>query len=126
MTDKIRDFRDLRVWQAAMNLAVRVYALIRSFPAQETYGLSAQLRRAVISVPSNIAEGYRRESTKEYLQHLSIAQASLAEVALRLGYSNAADVKKLIELCASVGKQLYALRNSLRVKMNLRPPTPDP
>ena len=131
MTDKIQDFRDLRVWKAAMDAVVQAYGLTKLFPAYETYGLSAQLRRAIVSVPSNIAEGFRRESTKEYLQHLSIAQASLGEaetqieLAMRLGYVNTAEMQELLKACSSIGKQLFALRNALQAKLNPRLPTPD-
>ena|SRR5688572_2033746 len=85
----------MRVWQAGMELAESIYQLTATFPAQEMYGLTSQLRRAAVSVPSNIAEGHTRESTKEYLHHISMAQASLAEVqtqvelAGRLGYAAA-------------------------------------
>ena len=78
---RIQDFTDLRVWQAAMTLAEEVYRLSDSFPARETYGLTAQIRRAVVSVPSNIAEGFARGHLKEYVQHLAMARGSLAEVA---------------------------------------------
>ncbi|MEK6718075.1 MAG: four helix bundle protein, partial [candidate division NC10 bacterium] len=76
----IRSFRDLRVWQAAMDLLVRVYRLTAVFPRLEAYGLTSQTQRAAISIPSNIAEGHTREHRKEYLQHISVAQASLAEL----------------------------------------------
>jgi four helix bundle protein len=89
------------------------------FPKQETYGLTSQLRRAAISVPSNIAEGHTREHIKEYLHHLSMAQASLAEVetqleiATRLRYLSATRLSELLQDISSLGKQLYALRNAL-------------
>src|SRR5690606_24522123 len=87
----IQSFRDLLVWQKAMNLVTEVYQLTQQFPKEEMYGLSSQIRRAVVSVPSNIAEGHQR-GTKEFLQFLKIAKGSLAEVetqleiALRLNY----------------------------------------
>jgi len=77
---EIKSYRDLRVWQSGMDLVVMIYEISDEFPSKEVYGLTSQIRRAAISVPSNIAEGHTRESTKEYLHHLSIAQASLAEV----------------------------------------------
>jgi four helix bundle protein len=80
----MKSFRELRVWQQAIDLVEKIYLLTQNFPKQETYGLMSQLRRAVISVPSNIAEGHTREYIKEYLHHLSIAQASLAEVETQL------------------------------------------
>jgi four helix bundle protein len=80
----IQSFRDLRVWQAGMNLVTAVYQLTRTFPREELYSLTSQMRRAAVSVPSNMAEGHTRESSKEYLHHLSIAQASLAELQTQL------------------------------------------
>ena len=80
----MKSFRELRVWQKAMDLVETVYLLTQDFPKQETYGLTSQVRRAAISIPSNIAEGHTREHIKEYLHHLSMAQASLAEVETQL------------------------------------------
>ena len=80
----INSFRDLRVWQAGMELVEQVYLLTKSFPKQEIYGLTSQIQRAAVSVPSNIAEGHTREHSKEFLHHLSIAQASLAELETQL------------------------------------------
>ena len=80
----MKSFRELRVWQKAMDLVETVYLLSQDFPKQETYGLTSQVRRAAISIPSNIAEGHTREHIKEYLHHLSMAQASLAEVETQL------------------------------------------
>src|SRR5947209_18136350 len=77
---KVNHFRDLMVWQGGMDLVECVYRISASFPRTETYGLTGQIRRAAVSVPSNIAEGHSRASTREYLNHLSIAKASLAEV----------------------------------------------
>jgi four helix bundle protein len=82
---EIKNYRDLRVWQSGMDLVVMVYDIIDQFPSKEIHGLTSQVRRAAVSVPSNIAEGHTRESTKEYLHHLSIAQASLAEVETQIG-----------------------------------------
>lgn len=115
----ITSFRDLRVWQAGMNLVEQIYKITGCFPKSETYGLSSQMQRAAVSIPSNIAEGYVRESTKEYLHHLSIAQASLAElstqieIAARLNYISQQDFSQMSDSATSLSKQLYALRNSL-------------
>jgi four helix bundle protein len=76
----IRTYRDLEVWQRGMALAKEVYALARSLPSEERFGLISQLQRAAVSVPANIAEGHARDSTKEYLRFVSIALGSLAEV----------------------------------------------
>ena len=116
----MKGFRELRIWQAAMDLVEKIYLLTRSFPKQETYGLTSQLQRAAVSIPSNIAEGHAREHLKEYLHHLSMAQASLAEletqleIALRLKYLTAGQLKELMDDSSSLGKQMYSLRNALR------------
>ena len=115
----MKSFRELRVWQTSMDLVEEVYLLTQDFPKQETYGLTSQIRRAANSVPSNIAEGHTREHIKEYLHHLSMAQASLAEVetqleiAARLKYLRPSQLAELLPEISSLGKQLYALRNSL-------------
>jgi len=114
----INSFRDLRVWQSAMDLVQTIYTLTQSFPSQEAYGLTSQMRRAAVSVPSNIAEGHTREHSKEYLHHLSIAQASLAEletqleIARRLQYLSQENVEPTLEQVGSLSRQLYALRNA--------------
>ena len=94
----INDYRDLDVWKQAMELCETVYGIVRKFPADERYALGDQLRRAVVSIPSNIAEGNGRDSRSEYARFLSIARGSLFEVqtqlelASRLGYVNPAEV----------------------------------
>ncbi len=119
---EIKSYRDLRVWQSGMELVVMVYEISEKFPSKEIYGLTSQIRRAAVSVPSNIAEGHTRESTKEYLHHLSIAQASLAEVetqieiAFRLKYCSQQELDHIQTNCSALGKQLYALRNALQKK----------
>ena len=116
---QIRSFRDLRVWQGGIEIVQAIYAITESFPRHELYGLSSQIQRATVSIPSNIAEGHARESTKEYLQHISIAQASVAEVetqleiAKRLGYISSDHCDVLSDQLSQLGKQLYALRNAL-------------
>jgi four helix bundle protein len=116
---KIHSFRDLEVWRLGMDLVEGVYRVSTGFPKSETYGLTSQLRRAAVSVPSNIAEGHTRASTKEYLNHLSMAQASLAEVATqleiatRLGYIPPADLTPTLDGIGNLGRMLYSLRNAL-------------
>jgi four helix bundle protein len=115
----MKSFKELRVWQAAMNLVEKVYVLTRRFPKQETYALANQIQRAAVSVPSNIAEGHTREHIKEYLHHLSMAQASLAEletqleISMRLKYLLPQQLRGVTTDIHSLGRQLYALRNSL-------------
>jgi len=102
-----------------MDLVEQIYRLTAEFPAEERFGLVSQMRDAVVSIPSNIAEGHAREHRKEYLHHLSIAQGSLAElethleIAVRLKYCKPERGEQILSDCASLGKQLYALRNSL-------------
>jgi len=94
----------------------------KNFPKEELYGLTSQLRRAAVSVPSNIAEGNTREHLKEYLHHISIAQASLAEIdtqleiARRLSYIRSSNLGPVQTDLSSLGKQLYSLPNSLNKK----------
>ena len=105
-----------------MSLVEVVYRLTASLPLEENYGLKSQLRRAAVSIPSNIAEGQSRASTKEFLNHLSMAQASLAEVetqleiSVRLKYLSADQVTVAAAAIQKLGKQLHALRNALEVR----------
>ena len=115
----VNSYRDLRVWQASMDLVERVYEMARSFPKHEVYALCSQMQRAAVSIPSNIAEGHEREHIKEYLHHLSMAQASLAEletqleISLRLGYIQTEQFNQLFDFMQSLGRQLRSLRTSL-------------
>jgi four helix bundle protein len=119
----INSFRDLRVWQSGMDLVTQVYRLTRSFPREEHYGITSQVRRAAVSIPSNIAEGHSRESSKEYLNHLSIAQGSLAElqtqieIALRLDFIAAETARQILDHSASLSRQIFALRNAIMRKI---------
>ena|SRR5579862_8175511 len=105
-----------------MALVERVYRMSLEFPVEENYGLKAQVRRAAVSIPSNIAEGHTRASTKEYLNHLSIAQASLAEVetqleiGARLGYIAAEPLRLASAEIQTLGKQLHVLRRALEAR----------
>jgi four helix bundle protein len=103
-----------------MDLVTQVYEVTRGFPKHEVYALCSQMQRAAASIPSNIAEGHEREHIKEYLHHLSMAQASLAEletqleISLRLGYIQAERFNRLFDFAQSPGRQLRSLRDSLR------------
>ncbi|MCA8994620.1 MAG: four helix bundle protein [Planctomycetaceae bacterium] len=120
----VRSHRDLLVWQKAMDLVVTCYALTKSFPDDERFGLTSQLRRAIVSVPANIAEGRGRAMTGAYLNHLSIASGSLAEVdthlgvANRLGYISNETLKQVTAHLEEVGRMLMGLRNSLATGPN--------
>jgi len=115
----IRSFRDLRVWQVGMELVEQVYRSTNKFPRHEFYGLAAQLQRAAVSIPSNIAEGHTRWHLKEYLHFLSVAQGSIAEletqieIARRLQYLPVEDADHVLKLSSSLGRQLHTLRNAL-------------
>ena len=115
----IKTFKDLIVWQEAMNLVEIIYLQTRTFPKEEMYGLTSQIRRAAVSIPANIAEGNARKSRKEYLQYLSIATGSIAElethimIACRLNFLEIDNISLLQTQLQSVGKLLSALRKSL-------------
>jgi four helix bundle protein len=120
---QLKSYRDLDVWQKAMNWVELVYRLSASFPKSEQFGLTSQLRRACISVPSNVSEGAERRGTKEYIQFLGIAQGSLAEaetlieLAARLNYlSNEARVD-LLDRTAEIGRMLHGLIRSLEARI---------
>ena len=110
-----KHYRELIVWQKAMDLTDEIYRLVRSFPKEEQFSLSDQLRRAAVSVPSNIAEGHGRQTDKEFKQFLSIAKGSVFEaetqimIAIRQGYISAEEAQPAFTLCDEVGKMLTAL-----------------
>ena len=116
---KILSFRDLEVWQRGMNLVVAVYHATAPFPASERYGLSSQMRRAVVSIPSNVAEGHARRSDGAYLNHLRIALGSQAELlteiecAKRLGYLTVDTAGALVSQTDELRRMLHGLRRSL-------------
>ena len=119
MTDIVRCYKDLKVWQKAIDLVARIYETARSFPRSEDFALSNQMRRAALSVPSNIAEGQARQYRMEFLQSLHIARGSLAEletlliVAERVGYLNRPSSISLLEDVSEVGRMLQGLINAL-------------
>jgi four helix bundle protein len=124
---QIRSHRDLLVWQRAIELVEECYRLTCRFPKSETYGLSSQLQRAAVSVPANIAEGHGRRSTGAYLQHLSIAYGSLAElethleISQRLGYVAVNHSIKASELLEETRRMLAGLIRSLEDRRHTTP-----
>lgn len=127
---KQQNYKDLRVWQEALELVMEVYRLVGQFPGHEQFGLTNQLRRAVVSVPANIAEGQGRLYAKEFVRHLSIARGSLAEVdthlyvAERLAYIQHAEcttVRRRIEFIRSMIK---ALVRTLKLREQQETPRP--
>jgi four helix bundle protein len=115
-----QSFRDLIVWQRAMQLTVAIYRLTKEFPREERYGLTNQIRRAAVSLPSNIAEGHGRLNTKEFRQFLGIAPASNFEVqtqlqiARELEMGNVRLVDDAENLSHEVGKMIYAILESIK------------
>jgi four helix bundle protein len=113
-------FHDLRVWQGAMEFTVKIYRVTQKFPPHELYGVSSQLRRAAVSIASNIAEGKGRSSDKELLQFLSRARGSLCEIqtqleiAEQLGYLAATDRSDLLQQSEAVGKMLNGMIGKFR------------
>lgn len=117
---KLSDYKQLRVWQKAMDLTLEIYKLVKLLPKEETYALSDQMRRAVVSIPSNIAEGQGRNSDKEFVNFLSIARGSLweletqIEICERLGYIDNVTKSNTFIITAEISKMLNALSNSLK------------
>lgn len=117
---KTRHFRDLLVWQRAMRLAQDIYVVTRGFPQEEMFGLVPQMRRAAISVPSNIAEGQGRESDRSFALFLKHASGSLNELETQLelsrtlGLLSGESTEKLLSEAAEIGRMLHGLRAVLR------------
>ncbi len=115
------DFRKLTVWQKAMDLAEKIYIVTLSFPKNEEFGLVSQIRRAAVSVSSNIAEGAGRNSPKDFDKFLSIARGSLWEISsqielcIRLKYLNREQTYEIMSLIEEVNKMIFSLSNSLNV-----------
>jgi four helix bundle protein len=120
----VQSFRELAVWQRAMELTVSVYKATRGFPREETYGLTSQIRRCAVSIPSNIAEGQGRATSGEFKQFLNIARGSNCEVQTQLEIARALNFGglKLLDLAESlsneVRKMLFGLIDSLSTKPN--------
>ena len=116
----VQSFRDLTVWQRSIQLSVAIYRLTKDFPREEIYGLSSQIRRAAVSIPSNIAEGQGRLTTGEFRQFLGIARGSNCElqtqleIARTLGIGNSKLIDKAESLSHEVGKMLFAMLESLQ------------
>lgn len=119
MPARIESYKDLIVWQQAMDLVVATYAETKRWPKEELYGLTSQARRAATSIPANIAEGFARENRGSYQQFLRIAQGSLKElethllVAQRIGISDQATSAALLNQAESIGKLLRLLIRKL-------------
>ena len=119
----MHNFKNIIAWQKARALVKEVYLLLKKFPKSELHGLVSQIMRSVISIPSNIAEGNSRDSTREYLHHLSIAVGSLAEletqliIASRLGYCAAEETDSLLTRTKEIGRMISGLQRALKRKL---------
>jgi four helix bundle protein len=120
--DAVKSYRDLRVWQEAMSLAVDCYKLTRAFPKDELFGMTAQIRRASASIAANIAEGHGRESTGAFIQFLRIAQGSLKELethlllAERVSIISIESLDALMTRCGTLGRRVRHLIRALQKK----------
>jgi four helix bundle protein len=121
----VRSFRDLAVWQKSMQMAVAVYRLTQEFPREETYGLTSQMRRSAISIPSNIAEGHGRLGSNEYRQFLGIARGSnfelqtQLELARMLGKGDPNILQEAEGLSHEVGKMIFGILEAIKDKGSL-------
>jgi four helix bundle protein len=120
----IESYRDLTVWQKAMDLAEMIISLTATLPREQVYGMSAQMQRSANSVPSNIAEGHARNSTKEYLYHISVALGSIAELETqlilcgRVKFLSEDEIKEALTLSDEVGKMLRGVQRGVRKRLN--------
>ncbi len=117
-----RNYRNLELWQRAMDLVIECYDAAKKLPAREVYGLVSQIQRAAVSIPANVAEGQGRQHRAEFIQHLSIAKGSLTElethiqIACRLQYLKEDEERELLTRTAEVGRLLNGLLRFLRSK----------
>lgn len=120
---QIKSYRDLRVWQDAMTLAEVCYRLTGGFPREEVFGLSAQIRRAAVSIAANIAEGHGRENTQSFIQYLRIAQGSLKEIETHLMLAERVNIAAnsktdvILVQCENLGKMVRSLIRALQTKV---------
>ena len=129
----MKNYKELEVWQKAIDLTTEVYRITHRFPDEEKFGLTAQIRRAAVSTAANIAEGWGRGTTGEYIQFLLISRGSLMElethgiIAMRLGYVSDLEISKLKSRVQEIGRMLNGLVQSLRGrKLTSRLPVPIP
>jgi four helix bundle protein len=119
-TPKVQSFRDLQVWQRSMEMTEAIYRLTQGFPREEVFGLTSQLRRAAVSIPSNIAEGQARLNTREFRQFLGTARGSNCElqtqleIARRLGLGDSQLIKEAESLSHQIGKMIFAIIGKLK------------
>src|SRR5690242_20706970 len=122
MNTTTRSYNDLVVWQKGIELATRVYRITRSFPPEEKFGLVAQMRRAAVSIPSNIAEGQARHTTGEFIQFISHAEGSLADLdtqlilAIELQFCRKGEATQSSQLIGELRRMLNVLRRKLAAR----------
>jgi four helix bundle protein len=120
MTTTIRSYKDLLVWQRALAFAVEIYRVTQPFPREEIYGLTSQIRRAAVSLPSNIAEGHARGTDPTFANHLDIALGSAAELETQLtiareaGYLSVAEHERLCSELTEITRMIYGLLHKVR------------
>lgn len=125
MSNTFKSYRDLEVWQRSMKLAKRVYQVTQKFPTDERFGLTNQLRRASVSVPSNLAEGHARFGAGEFARFISIAMGSVAEIETQillsadLAYLKAEASDELLSELETIGKMLRGLAKSIAKRRNV-------
>ncbi|HSE53126.1 MAG TPA: four helix bundle protein [Gemmatimonadales bacterium] len=125
--EPIRSYQDLLVWKRAMQLLKETYVLTEQYPKRETYGITAQMRGAALSIPSNIAEGQGRPTTRDFLRFLGIASGSLRELqtychaSVLLGFAKEAELGQIRQLADETGKLLGGLRDALQRKLSAHP-----
>jgi four helix bundle protein len=119
----IQSYKDLEVWQRAMRFVTDVYELTKAFPKEELYGLTSQIRRSAVSIPSNIAEGRTKRSTREFIRFVNIACGSAAEletqltISQNLNYASHADLNKMIEELTNIARMLNGLHTGLEKRL---------
>ena len=119
----VKNYRDLVAWQKSIDMVEVVYEITRSFPKEESFVLTSQIRRAVISVPANIVEGSSKQSTKDFIRFLNISMGSLKElenhliISQRLKLINEIELQSLLNKTDEVGRIIYYLRNSLKKRL---------
>ena len=114
-SNKIKNFKDLRIWQESIRLVKDIYVLTKKFPKDEIYGLTSQMRRCAVSIPSNIAEGFRRYHNKEYKQFLHIALGSCAELETQIIIANELDYINEINKIELIEKIKYICRMTVKL-----------
>ena len=116
----MKSYKELIVWQKSIELVIQIYKVTKTFPKEEVYGLTSQTQRADVSIPSNIAEGHDRNSSKEFVQFLYISRGSLAEletqilIAEKLGYMNQEEKTSILNNCYEIGKMINGLLKSIK------------